>query len=305
VWRTPVLLAPALPPAEDPALAAILEGLCKAVGATCCELRLSVVGEAVSAVYHCGSRDAGDGPPLVIQSQPEGRLEARWQLCGAGDGPASNPRALQALEPLLEGALTAIVDRWSATRQLDILAQILGVSDDSILLVDRENEIRYANAAGERLLSLHTEKPMARAGHDGALRPLWDLLMAEIEALRQDDRRARHASVALGDGNTWEVEIVSLVGPGSLGHVLVVMSEVRFPDAAEIRERLERHRISKREAEVLALVLRGMKACEVADALEISEYTVKDHLKHAYAKLGISSRTQLLSRLTGDGALPI
>lgn len=286
-------------------MATILEGLCKAVGASCCELRLSLVGEDVNAIYRCGKAENGDSPPLVIQSQLEDRLEARWELCGAGGGPAANPRALQALEPLLEGALTAIVDRWSATRQLDILAQILGVTEDSILLIDRENEIRYANAAGERLLSLHTQKPMARAGHDGAVRPLWDLLISEIEALRDEDRRARHASVALGDGNTWDVEIVNLVGPGSFGHVLVVMSEVRFPDAAEIRERLERHRISKREAEVLALVLRGMKACEVAEALEISEYTVKDHLKHAYAKLGISSRTQLLSRLTGDGALPI
>lgn len=305
MWRTPVLLAPALPPADDPALATILEGLCRAVGARCCELRLALVGEEVSAVYRCGQTEAVDGPPLVIQNEAEGRLKATWKLCGAGDGPASTSRALQALEPLLEGALTAIVDRWSATRQLDILAQILGVTEDSILLIDRDNEIRYANAAGERLLSLHTQKPMARVGHDGAVKPLWDLLMSEIDALRHEDRRVRHASVALGDGNTWEVEIVSLAGPGSQGHVLVLMSEARVPEADEIRERLERHRISHREAEVLALVLRGLKACEVAEELGISEYTVKDHLKHAYAKLGISSRTQLVSRLTGDGALTI
>jgi len=285
-------------------MATILAGLCRAAGAESCELRLSVAGDDVSTVYRYG-RWVGGATPLVIQTLSDGRLDARWELRGTGEGPTASPLALQALGPLLEGALAAVVERWSATRQLDILAQILGVTEDSILLIDRENEIRYANAAGERLLSLHTEKPMARGSRDGSERPLWDLLIAEIEALRRDDRRVGHASVALADGNTWEVEIVGLVGPGSLGHVLVIMSEVRFPDAGQIRERLERHRISRRESEVLALVLRGLKACEVAAALEISEYTVKDHLKHAYAKLGISSRTQLVSRLTGDGALPI
>ena len=79
--------------------------------------------------------------------------------------------------------------------------------------------------------------------------------------------------------------------------VLVALSPVRLPAAGDLYQRLARDLVSHREAEVLALVLEGHKASEIATRLGITEYTVKDHLKHAYAKLGIRSRNQLPSRL--------
>ncbi|WP_214411691.1 response regulator [Sphaerisporangium fuscum] len=47
---------------------------------------------------------------------------------------------------------------------------------------------------------------------------------------------------------------------------------------------------SPRELEVLRLVARGAANKEVARALMISETTVKTHLKHVFAKLGVDSR---------------
>jgi DNA-binding NarL/FixJ family response regulator len=49
--------------------------------------------------------------------------------------------------------------------------------------------------------------------------------------------------------------------------------------------------LSAREVEVLELVRRGATNREIAAALQISEATVKTHLLHAYAKLGVSDRT--------------
>ncbi|GAA3659438.1 response regulator transcription factor [Lentzea roselyniae] len=48
--------------------------------------------------------------------------------------------------------------------------------------------------------------------------------------------------------------------------------------------------LSARELEVLALVARGSTNRAVAAALFISEATVKTHLLHVYAKLGVSDR---------------
>jgi DNA-binding CsgD family transcriptional regulator len=282
-------------------VAAILDGLCRATGAGCCELHLRILPEGASARYRVGR--AGSGPPLVVQAESEGRYVARWELCGAGSGPAASLRALDALRPVLDGALQAVIERWNATRQLEILAQILEVTDDAILLLDAEGEIRYANPRGEELLSIQTEKPMAKVPHGGQSAPLLHLILQEVDALRRGEAHVRHQSFNLGEEETWEMEVLPLSGPGRLGHAIVVASPVRLPGAEDIRDRLGRFGVSPREAEVLSLVLRGMKACEIATELSISQYTVKDHLKHAYAKLGISSRTQLVSRLSSDGAL--
>jgi DNA-binding NarL/FixJ family response regulator len=48
--------------------------------------------------------------------------------------------------------------------------------------------------------------------------------------------------------------------------------------------------LSQRETEVLALIARGCSNRETAGRLFISEATVKTHLLHAYAKLGVRDR---------------
>jgi DNA-binding NarL/FixJ family response regulator len=49
--------------------------------------------------------------------------------------------------------------------------------------------------------------------------------------------------------------------------------------------------LTSREVEVLELVARGASNADIAAALFISEATVKTHLLHAFAKLGVDDRT--------------
>jgi DNA-binding NarL/FixJ family response regulator len=53
--------------------------------------------------------------------------------------------------------------------------------------------------------------------------------------------------------------------------------------------------LSAREIEVLTLVARGANNKEAAKQLHISEATVKSHLIHIFAKLGVSDRTQAVT----------
>lgn len=55
--------------------------------------------------------------------------------------------------------------------------------------------------------------------------------------------------------------------------------------------------LSEREKEVLSAVLAGKKRKEIADALFVTESTVKKHIASVYNKLGVSSRAELLSLL--------
>ena len=49
--------------------------------------------------------------------------------------------------------------------------------------------------------------------------------------------------------------------------------------------------ITEREVEVLELLSRGLGNREMARELFVSEATVKSHLSHIYAKLGVDTRS--------------
>jgi DNA-binding CsgD family transcriptional regulator len=59
--------------------------------------------------------------------------------------------------------------------------------------------------------------------------------------------------------------------------------------------------LTRREAQVLTCVLAGHRTAEVADLLVISPHTVRKHLEHAYAKLGVHGRAEAAAALLGFG----
>jgi len=69
------------------------------------------------------------------------------------------------------------------------------------------------------------------------------------------------------------------------------------PAAMEAR----RPRFTHRELEVLNLLVDGRKDREISDFLNISEHTVRSHMKNLFRKLGVSSRSQAVAKaIQGD-----
>lgn len=62
--------------------------------------------------------------------------------------------------------------------------------------------------------------------------------------------------------------------------------------------------LSERELDVLRLVAEGKSNREVAKALFVSEATVKTHLVHIFAKLGVDNRTEATARARDHGLVP-
>jgi len=60
--------------------------------------------------------------------------------------------------------------------------------------------------------------------------------------------------------------------------------------------------ITARERDVVTLALKGMTAREIGATLFIADRTVETHLAHAYSKLGVRSRFELMARLS-DGPM--
>jgi DNA-binding CsgD family transcriptional regulator len=73
---------------------------------------------------------------------------------------------------------------------------------------------------------------------------------------------------------------------------------LRRADASVVANDLRRaFGLTAREAEVLALVARGRSNREVADALFLSVGTVRTHLEHIYAKLGVRTRAHAAAQV--------
>ena len=273
-------------------MAAILAGLASAVGASGCTLRLKQLTDGPTVLYRWGV--TSKPPRRRLQLQPADNLTGECEL-NAPTSSARNLRACASLGPMLEGALHDLVERCAASRQVEILINMIGVTDEAHLLVDAQGKVVFANPRGEEMLAHARAGARRRRAGDGS--PLLDLIVAEMARLRAGDGRVRRQVVATADGSQWRLEIVGLSGLSPAVYFLVVLTPTRLPGAEEIRERFEEFEISPREAEVLAAALQGHKVAAIARQLSISEYTVIDHLKHANAKLRISSRGQLLSRL--------
>jgi two-component system NarL family response regulator len=62
--------------------------------------------------------------------------------------------------------------------------------------------------------------------------------------------------------------------------------------AARLMDRINQPSLTAREISVLELVARGMTNREIGAALSMGEETVKAHLKHVFAKLEVTDRTE-------------
>ena len=63
--------------------------------------------------------------------------------------------------------------------------------------------------------------------------------------------------------------------------------------------------LSRRELEVLTLVAQGLNNRSIAEALFISENTVKNHIRNIHEKLQVHSRMEAVVRAVRDGVLQI
>ena len=80
------------------------------------------------------------------------------------------------------------------------------------------------------------------------------------------------------------------------------------PHIAEIHLEQRRRRLSggltKRQVQLMALVAQGLTNRQIASRLGIAEGTVRTHLEHAFERLGVTSRTAAVTRLTDAGPRP-
>jgi DNA-binding CsgD family transcriptional regulator len=81
-------------------------------------------------------------------------------------------------------------------------------------------------------------------------------------------------------------------------HVLVLM-DVMGGWGHAVSESMDRFTFTSRQADVVKHLLKGWTNKEIANALGITEQTVKEHIKHIMQKTGVTTRTGILARVLG------
>lgn len=76
---------------------------------------------------------------------------------------------------------------------------------------------------------------------------------------------------------------------------------IRAATPAEVVElHCQAHGLTPRERQLVQLILSGLSTRQLADELSISPYTVKDHLKAVFDKVGVRSRGELVADILGQ-----
>lgn len=73
-------------------------------------------------------------------------------------------------------------------------------------------------------------------------------------------------------------------------------------DVLEALSVAERDSLTKREAELVRNLARGLRINQLAEHLQISRHTVRNHLRAVFAKLGVHSQQELLGKLLAQAS---
>jgi two-component system NarL family response regulator len=140
---------------------------------------------------------------------------------------------------------------------------------------------------------------------------LLDLRMPKvngIDLIGMVQKRPRPPAVVILSSYKYEDEIYRAATAGARGYlsknasrseivdaiVAVSAGGIYFPpDIAEyIATRQSGTKLSMREIEILEMVAKGLTNKEIAQILQISQFTVRNHIKHICSKLEVSDRTE-------------
>lgn len=193
---------------------------------------------------------------------------------------------------IVGGAVRALSRRQRVEKELTVANTALDTGDVAFVWFDDSTtEPHLTTAAAEMVGGL-------QEGRDIIYRIIRDIDPAS-------DRTSRSYLVRHRDGSK---DVLTCTLRPVLGYpgaelISLTLEAARSENVSQILEGL-----SARQMEVASLVASGFSDQEIADELLLSLYTVRQHIKNIYLKLGISGRVQLtrlvLGRTPRAGAVP-
>ncbi len=198
------------------------------------------------------------------------------------------------------------------------LAQILSQAVDGLFVVDSHQRIVHWNAGCSQMLGIPGEAAMGRLCHEViAGRDAFGQAFCRAKCILQEFSRGKLApgtfrlqvpdgagdniplsvSIVLvpnGDGNRWAMVHLLHWEPTN---VLNGIADDLFSCSHAGATNGDGHasKLTAREREVLGLAAEGTATRAIAQRLDISAVTVRNHIQHIQSKLGLHSRAEMVA----------
>lgn len=178
-----------------------------------------------------------------------------------------------------------------------------------VLVFDRDDHLVYANKEAY-LICRGQESALEDRQIEETLiyMTVWDLLnrfkkgivdQNSVDRNSAAEERNNLANIKTEDA-VLILQVVPLYEPMDEGNpalFMVLVGKSVEKREVDLQAAGQEFSLSKREMDVLRLIMRGYMNHEIADSLFICEYTVKDHIKKIMRKLGCRSRGELIATL--------
>ncbi len=206
---------------------------------------------------------------------------------------------------LLAGSLGRELHRLRLLAEATLLRGAIDATSAAVLLFGPTGQIVFANRRADELISQQTEDELTVDWNGGGPQPLFRVICSQVGRLLEEGVHQQSVRDRLRVSNGAEItfEFVKLeTDTDGLGRVvLAVVREIGEPPDHLVASYAAQHGLSRREREVLHLLIRGYDTTGLAEHLGISPHTVRDHLKNVFRKTSNRSRSELLGALAGAG----
>jgi DNA-binding CsgD family transcriptional regulator len=165
-----------------------------------------------------------------------------------------------------------------------------------VVILDGAGSITSVNDAAERWLAQIPESDWP--GSSQLPLPLLAAAAAAGDGGSGDSPRTPSVRLRTIGGDWLSVHASRLHGSDDRSTVLVIEEPGPGHIASLI---LDGHGVTGAQAKVVALVLRGYSTKQIVKQLAISQYTVQEHLRAVFDKLGVRSRQELAAALLRPG----
>ncbi len=226
---------------------------------------------------------------------------ALWRKKGRPDFAAREVAFVHRVAPHLSLGLRA------ATLQQEFHAD--HDSDDAagVLVLDGRGTVVQHNVAAERRLRELGDLAARWQQGEGLPAPVWTVMGALKKALKAETDRDLNGSPFLrvrARSGRWLTLQASRTEPTHTPPAESVVVIAPAGPKEVLRLSAVGYGLSPREQEVADLAVRGASTRQISKALYISEYTVKDHLKNIFGKVGVRGRRELVKQLYLNTILP-
>jgi DNA-binding CsgD family transcriptional regulator/GAF domain-containing protein len=168
------------------------------------------------------------------------------------------------------------------------------VEGPGLLLLADDLSLVASTPAGDRWLEEIADHPQ-RQGLPQVVYAAVARLTALESARGLQPSLAPRARVQTRSGQWLIAHASRLSGRMAVRETAVILEPAQPRDIAPLL--LEAYGLTRREAEVAQLVLKGRSTREIVGALKISDLTVQQHLKLIFHKIGVGSRRELVGQI--------